>query len=134
MNLGFWPGLLVPAPEPPDDGPMSIIAKADAVDRTSEDTAIDKDTVLLRDFLFIFSSISSGVNTNLLFHGGAEENTPGALGAGLLRQELIFLDRGLDNDRIVRSRPPSISQSRLHAYKNPLFAPGRAFCKQPGHL
>src|SRR5260370_29646519 len=54
MNLGFWPGLLVPAPDPPGDGPRSIMAKAHAVDRTNADTAIDKDTVLFTDLIFIF--------------------------------------------------------------------------------
>src|SRR6266567_4741173 len=62
MNLGFWPGLLVAAPDPPGDGPRSVIAKADTVDRTNADTAIDKDTVLLRDLAFIFSSIGSGMD------------------------------------------------------------------------
>src|SRR6266699_5021823 len=71
MNLGFWPGLLVAAPDPPGDGPRSMIAKADTVDRTNADTAIDKDTVLLRDLFFIFSSIGSGMDTIFLFHGKA---------------------------------------------------------------
>src|SRR2546422_9790175 len=64
MNLGFWPGLLVPASGPPGNIPRSVIAKADAVDKTIQDTAIDKDTVLLRDLFFIFSSIGSGMSTN----------------------------------------------------------------------
>src|SRR5437016_5869722 len=61
MNRGFWPGLLVPAPDPLGDGGRSIIAKAHAVDKRNQHTAIDKDTVLLRDLVFIFSSISSGL-------------------------------------------------------------------------
>src|SRR6266700_3143864 len=77
MNLGFWPGLLVAAPDPPGDGPRSVIANAD--------TAIDKDTVLLRDLAFIFSSIGSGMDTFLLFHGKAEDGTPSALRASSLR-------------------------------------------------
>ena len=87
MNLGFWPGLLVAAPDPPGDGPRSMIAKADTVDRTNADTAIDKDTVLLRDLAFIFSPIGSGMDTNLVFHGKAEEGTPSALGASSLRHK-----------------------------------------------
>src|SRR6266700_3021864 len=87
MNLGFWPGLLVAAPDPPGDGPRSVIAKADADDRTNADTAIDKDTVFLRDLFFIFSSIGSGMDTNLLIHGKVEDGTPGALGAGSLRRK-----------------------------------------------
>src|SRR6266571_5250044 len=75
MNFGFWPGLLVAAPDPPGDGPRSVIAKADADDRTNADTAIDKDTVLLRDLFFIFSSIGSGMHTILLFHGKAAGRT-----------------------------------------------------------
>jgi len=61
MNRGFWPRLLVPAPDPLGDGARSIIAKANAVDKTNRHTAIDKDTVLLRDLYFIFSFVSSGV-------------------------------------------------------------------------
>src|SRR6266571_3036208 len=87
MNFGFWPGLLVAAPDPPGDGPRSMIAKADTVDRTNADTAIDKDTVLLRDLFFIFSSIGSGMDTILVFYGKAEEGTPSALGAGSLRHK-----------------------------------------------
>ena len=48
----------MPASDPPGDGPRSI-AQAHAVDKTNQDTAIDKDTVLLRDLAFIFSSVSS---------------------------------------------------------------------------